>query len=576
VVSAEANLDVRAKAAQNKTSEIDTPRSDFGTILIHWIVVVAALVSLVTGIRIAADAPGAVIADFLEPIAPNGEVWSFHIFAGLTFAFCIAAYAIYIYRAALARRNALKRVRALTMPAPRKARWGAVNILLHWLAYGMITALTATGVLLYLGWGGWIVDVHRILAWVMLAYIVIHTLTHFMYGGWGQILRLFRAAPLARSELTRAFPLGVAVVAGAAVAGAVAATDVATRPDLVARATASPPQLDGRLDDPVWQDADTAAVWTHQGEDLGGAGRTRVEMWAAYDAENVYLAFRWSDPSYSLMRLPIRKEADGWHVMGTQAGTADVTDYYEDKLAILFTAKPAFGGGGTTYMGEKPLADKPPAANRRGLHYTADGTIHDLWQWKAARGGMMGYVDDMYIGPPIEPNPAQAAGKERYSGGYLPDPGKAVYEYTFKPRRPMHYEGPVDVKWLPADLQAVQRAMKSVPAPDASVEDGSVWWFTRETVVPYSEERDAAIPVGTVLPGVVNIHDYQGDRADIRGGARWQDGYWTLETVRRRSTGSKYDTAFQPGAPLYVYLAVFDHNQTRHTRHERPVVLELE
>ena len=61
------------------------------------------------------------------------------------------------------------------------------------------------------------------------------------------------------------------------------------------------------------------------------------------------------------------------------------------------------------------------------------------------------------------------------------------------------------------------------------------------------------------------------DRAQIRGGAKWKDGYWTLELSRDLKTGSKYDHDFEPGKPLYMWLNVFDHTQTRHTRHPRPV-----
>ena len=45
-----------------------------------------------------------------------------------------------------------------------------------------------------------------------------------------------------------------------------------------------------------------------------------------------------------------------------------------------------------------------------------------------------------------------------------------------------------------------------------------------------------------------------------------------MERVLR--TGSRYDIDFTPGEPLFLW-AVFDHNQTRHTRHVRPVKLTI-
>ena len=41
------------------------------------------------------------------------------------------------------------------------------------------------------------------------------------------------------------------------------------------------------------------------------------------------------------------------------------------------------------------------------------------------------------------------------------------------------------------------------------------------------------------------------------------------------ATGSTYDIAFHPGQPVYMWVSVFDHTQTRHTRHMRPVRVDL-
>jgi len=95
--------------------------------------------------------------------------------------------------------------------------------------------------------------------------------------------------------------------------------------------------------------------------------------------------------------------------------------------------------------------------------------------------------------------------------------------------------------------------------------------MTETETVAYSADVDAAIPVGTVIPGVLIEGNYEGDRADLRGAAIWKDGHWNLEIVRALKTGSKYDQDFVPGKDLYMWVAVFDHTQTRHTRHQRPI-----
>ena len=67
----------------------------------------------------------------------------------------------------------------------------------------------------------------------------------------------------------------------------------------------------------------------------------------------------------------------------------------------------------------------------RGLHFTADGILADVWQWKATSGGPTGWMDDDYFGPPREPTPLQASNAAPYRGGFAPDPGTANYSDNF-------------------------------------------------------------------------------------------------------------------------------------------------
>src|SRR3954452_2240315 len=140
------------------------PRTDVGTLVLHWTTAIAFTVSLFTGIRIAADALSAPVSKWLSPILPQGEIWTWHFLAGLTLFFCAGAYLVYMRRSGLAARNALKKSRVMVMPVAAKLRYGGLNVLLHWAAYLIILAMTATGVLLYLGHGGWLVQVHSYMA----------------------------------------------------------------------------------------------------------------------------------------------------------------------------------------------------------------------------------------------------------------------------------------------------------------------------------------------------------------------------------------------------------------------------
>ena len=106
--------------AERAKGAAQPPRTDFGTLVLHWTTAIAFVVSLFTGIRIAADALHAPVSKWLSPILPQGEIWTFHFYAGLTLFFCAAAYLIYMRRAALFSRNALKKTRVMVMPVASK------------------------------------------------------------------------------------------------------------------------------------------------------------------------------------------------------------------------------------------------------------------------------------------------------------------------------------------------------------------------------------------------------------------------------------------------------------------------
>ena len=549
------------------------PRTDITTLILHWLTATAFLVSLFTGIRIAADALYSPVSKWLSPILPQGEIWTWHFFAGLTLFFCSTAYLFYVWRSGLVQRNAWKKTRVLTMQAPRKLKWGAVNVALHWFVYALVVFLTSTGVLLYLGNGNWWVYLHSTAAFVGLSYIFVHVVGHYLYGGWWQIFRVFRPDRLVITRAVRPRPVLIGVAVGAATVAALAGIDWTTRDTLVVKRVKLAPDTKLLLADSAWASARPVFIETQQGINLGGTGASRVEVRALRDDSKIYFAFRWEDPSRSVRRVPVIKQTDGWHHIADNPYIDDVTTFYEDKFAVIFSPTAVFGAGGVAHFGSKPLADYPGSRNGRGLHYT-DGTMIDMWQWKPSRGGLLGLVDDMYIGPPEQPTPEQASQVARYQAGYWGDPGDAPYVYNFEALRPSEYKDgqAVRIRRLPKDLAATVKAMGHWdPDPDASVDDGSRWWMLESESLPYSPELDATIPVGTVIPGVIMVGGYTGDRNDVQGSAHWDNGHWTLVTSRNLRTGSKYDQDFEPGRDIYMWVSVFDHTQTRHTRHARPV-----
>ncbi len=340
-------------------------------------------------------------------------------------------------------------------------------------------------------------------------------------------------------------------------------------------AASEAPTLDGDLSDAVWRSARSVVVLTNQGANLDGKGASEVEIRAVHDGETAYFSFVWSDPTRSLKHLPLIKKADGWHVMQEKYDIGDEHEYHEDKFSVLLTNSDALLAGDRTFhAGRAPAENKPATLSGRGLHYTS-GEIADVWQWKATRGGLLGFVDDGHFGPPAEPNPDEIAGRAPYKGGFAADPGTANYADNFAQRGPGGYDRPVQPKRLPKDWSSTWSAMGQIDLrSNIGESDGAQWWMTEAESEPYSAERDALYSLNAVIPGVIVAGDFTGDRADVRGAARWAAGRWALEVSRRLDTKSRFDVAIASG--VFMRVSVFDRSQIRHTRHIRPIRIEVE
>ena len=244
----------------------------------------------------------------------------------------------------------------------------------------------------------------------------------------------------------------------------------------------------------MWNKARPVTIHTQQGENFGGPGESTVELRAVHNGDKVFFAVKWSDPTRSLRRIPMIKKADGWYVVDNRAGMMDVVDFYEDKLAIIFSDKPAIGGAGDSNLGPTPIGDRPKPLNERCFHFTTDGSFVDMWQWKASRGGSLGRVDDQFIGPPYDPSKDEQAYKARYQGGYWNDPGRAHYSYNYKFFE-KNYKGPLEVLKLPKDWKKTQDQLgKFNLDPNSSDDENGRWNMFENEVEPYTKEADAKIP----------------------------------------------------------------------------------
>src|SRR5229473_1907208 len=372
------------------------------------------------------------------------------------------------------------------------------------------------------------------------------------------------------------------VAAAIAIAGAsiVVATDRLAVDQLQIHriSSADAPILDGDTSDRAWRSIQPFSVMTNQGGNFDGKGESRIDIRAVHDGTWAYFLFTWEDPTRSLKHLPLVKEIDGWHMLHDGYESGDEHDYNEDKFSVLLTTLDAtLAGDRTFHAGTHPIPEAPPTMTGRGLHYTPGNDVYvDVWLWKATSSGSTGWMDDSHFGPPLDPTPMQVRNVVPYRGGFAPDPGTANYADNFI----MSDEPAVDGKRmitprrLPRDLAKTTAAMGEIDLdPNHGESDGARWFMTEAESVPYSSGQDVIVPVGTVIPGVIIGGEFSGDRADIRCAARWASGHWALEVARRLDTHSQYDVPLQTG--VFMRVAAFDHSQIRHTRHVRPIRLEV-
>ncbi|MGB8399997.1 ethylbenzene dehydrogenase-related protein [Bradyrhizobium sp.] len=629
-------------------------KTDYGTVILHWLLVAAFAIALVSGLRIASEAPERTWINLFDAVLPRESVWTAHMQAAVVLFAVSVAYAIYLVRAGLGRRIQLDWIRVRGLFRRGQTRLGAINVILYWIFFVTMLTLIISGGLLYFGYfaGHDMAMVHWYGTWVILSFAGLHVLTHYAVGGASQLLRILRptrlAPPppqldavelltllveqsarlqhdperdgtlrgpqpaLARGDRPRerpavgnsiaqrppaTSPQGRAskprdptlqsnpfVVASAvAIIGAsmiVAADRVAVDQLRVHRIdSAAAPVLDGDTSDRAWRDIQPFSLMTGQGGNFDGKGESRIEIRAVHDGTWAYFLFTWEDPTRSLKHLPLVKEADGWRMLHNGYDTGDEHEYNEDKFSVLLTTLDlTLAGDRTFHASPQPLTDAPATMTGRGLHYTSGATDYvDIWQWKATSGGPTGWMDDAHFGPPLEATPLQASNVEPYKGGFAPDPGVANYADNFVRQAGTSGGGDRTVlpRRLPRVLAATVAAMGDIDLdPDHGESDAARWFMTDAESIPYSPEEDARIPIGTVIPGVVIAGEFSGDRADVRCAARWASGHWALEVARRIDTNSRYDVPIKTGT--FMRVAAFDRSQIRHTRHVRPIRLEVE
>jgi len=535
------------------------PRADLPTVLIHWGLVLTLLTSVSTGWRIASMTDSNALWRWADVLLLQGNVLRWHFISAALLTALVIAYLGFLWRMGLGSRLAL---RLASFKSPdRTTRWQAVNKLVYWIAFALLLGAASTGALMYFMPGLLptepLVRVHELLSWGFVGYIVLHVLAQLLLGGVWQLLKIVTP------RVAYGLGAGFAVAFGLAGAALAYVADNGTLPVLTLSKTSVAPRLDGDAGDEVWKSASEAVIHTARGFGLNG-GEVDVHVQALHDGRHAYFLFRWQDATRSQKHIPLMKTEGGWKLLHSNYYNNDENEFYEDKFAVMLARSP-IAGGNTVRLGPKPLPDKPGSTHGLGLHVATDGSLADVWHWKGVRSAALNQFDDNYFGPPMDVKPG------RYTGGYAQDPKSGGgFDQNFDKLPNSEY---VKVKYLPKNLAAQQARMGRF-VPDANVSDEGTYAMAMSEVLPYSAKVDAAIPVGTVIPSIVYDKPFSGDRGDVSAHARWKDGWWTLEASRLLDTGSKFDQPIVDDT--FMWVAVFDHNQVRHTRHMQPLRLRLQ
>jgi hypothetical protein len=389
-------------------------------------------------------------------------------------------------------------------------------------------------------------------------------------------VRKERAATPARlmktaKPTTVAAPLAIATTMGAAIAFISPMLDTQSRQTLkiVKINAGEAPVIDGDISDAAWRRASAQTIVTQHGANFDG-GESKVEVRALHDGAFAYFAFTWTDPTRSLKHMPLVKQEDGWRLMRS-APPGNEAALHEDKFAVLLAAGGSHLIGAGIHFGKQPIPGKPEGATGRGLHYIAGG-YGDIWQWRASHGGLNGRVDNGHFGPPLPAFAAHSAG--RYPGGFELDPGPLPYRNNFELLSDRETYPLARPRRFPNSREALLRLQSGILDPEKSDAENSAWWLKTDETEPFSDELNEKVPVGTVIPSVLLAPNEAERSTDVIGAARWAGGRWSLEVKRRLDTGGAFDVAIKTGALMWV--AAFDHAETWHTYHVRPLELEVE
>ncbi|WP_102225917.1 cytochrome b/b6 domain-containing protein [Acidimangrovimonas sediminis] len=176
------------------------PRTDIGTVLLHWSVAGATVVLLLTGLRITSDDVGHEWLRALDGVLMSNDLWTRHILAAQVLTAAAVGYAIYLPASRLTGRIHVDRLRLKGLFGTSQTRWSCLNALICWGFLIAASGLIVTGWLAYVGAPEPVLDLHLWCTWAVVAFVPLHLYALLRLGGFRHLARMFRPRRLAAQE----------------------------------------------------------------------------------------------------------------------------------------------------------------------------------------------------------------------------------------------------------------------------------------------------------------------------------------------------------------------------------------
>lgn len=168
------------------------PRTDAGTVLLHWVAIGAVVVLLLTGLRFTSDDVHHMWMHDLDGYLPSDNLWFRHMVAGFAFTVTAAGYGVYMTKGRLLDRIRLNAARLQGLFGNAKARWSCINVLLYWSFMVAAVGACVTGWLAYYGVAEPVLRIHLLCTWVIISFPAMHIVALIRVGGVPQVARIFR------------------------------------------------------------------------------------------------------------------------------------------------------------------------------------------------------------------------------------------------------------------------------------------------------------------------------------------------------------------------------------------------